>query len=416
MGSLSVLTLFFVAVSVIQASNIWANHDISTLRLVQVVFRHGDRTALDLPPNDPYRDEKYWPEGIGQLTKNGKLRMYKLGQFIRQQYDQYLGQKYSAREVYARSSASDRCIESASLLLAGAYPPKSKAVQWSNGSDAELGLVWQPIPIQTFIPKSDDTVLNEVRHDNTFRIQFITNIYFQDKPCKAEDEEMARIFNRTEVQNFVAENKEFFANLSKIVGTDVQFTTWAADYLYDALSIEVERGLYWDKMWTQSEEEAIIAKLHKAIELEFRISWDTPVQQRLLGGGLLKELKTNFDKVVNKENDKKLYVYSTHDSLTAVLMESYGIYNDIRPPYGSTLYLELHQRNANSSTHNNSDYFVRVYYQNSTDLDGGVPHSIKWGLHDCLSQTDCPYDRYLNSTKQFIYNNFDEECNRNQAF
>lgn len=164
MTHISVITIVLVSVVVIEGSVEWPEHDISSLKLLQVVHRHGDRTALSLPPNDPFRDEKYWPEGIGQLTKRGKLRMFKLGQFIRQQYDHYLGQKFSAREVYARSSASDRCLESASLLLAGAYPPNSSTTQWNNGSDADLGRVWQPIPIQTFIPKRDDTVLNEVSH------------------------------------------------------------------------------------------------------------------------------------------------------------------------------------------------------------------------------------------------------------
>ncbi len=93
----------------------WPNHDISTLKFLQIVQRHGDRTSLDFVPNDPFKDISYWREGIGQLTTKGKYRMYKLGQNIRKEY-----------EVYARSSISSQCIESVSCLLSGAYPPKSK--------------------------------------------------------------------------------------------------------------------------------------------------------------------------------------------------------------------------------------------------------------------------------------------------
>ncbi|CAG2109807.1 unnamed protein product, partial [Medioppia subpectinata] len=68
---------------------------------------------------------------------------------------------YSPREVYVRSSITDRCIESTSSLLAGVYPPKTQDWIWDIGGDAKLGHDWQPIPIQTFMPHVDDLVCNE---------------------------------------------------------------------------------------------------------------------------------------------------------------------------------------------------------------------------------------------------------------
>ena len=144
------------------ASTRWPNHDISTLKLLQIVHRHGERAPILFTPNDPFKDEKSWPAGIGQLTTRGKYHMHKVGQFIREEYNNYLGDKYSPREVYARSSLTDRCVESVSCLLSGAYPPKQKVWQWNNGSDAELGQLWQPFPIQTFMPSNDDLVLEQV--------------------------------------------------------------------------------------------------------------------------------------------------------------------------------------------------------------------------------------------------------------
>ena len=145
-----------------RASDRWPNHDISTLKLLQIVHRHGDRTPVVFSPNDPFKNESYWPEGIGELTTKGKYRMYKFGQFVRQEYGEYFGDNYSPREVYARSSSGERCIESVSCLLSGAYPPNQLFWKWNNGSDAELGRLWQPFPILTFMPRSMDLALDQV--------------------------------------------------------------------------------------------------------------------------------------------------------------------------------------------------------------------------------------------------------------
>jgi hypothetical protein len=50
--------------------------------------------------------------------------MYKLGKYIRMRYENYLGT--SPREVHIRSSAADRCLESAALVLAAICPPEGR--------------------------------------------------------------------------------------------------------------------------------------------------------------------------------------------------------------------------------------------------------------------------------------------------
>lgn len=92
----------------------------TVLRHLQIVFRHGDRAPLEpLFPNDPFRRQADWPHGLDQLTNEGRARMFRLGQMIRHTYGHYLGDDFSPREIFARSSAIDRCLESAQLVLAG---------------------------------------------------------------------------------------------------------------------------------------------------------------------------------------------------------------------------------------------------------------------------------------------------------
>ena len=111
-------------ISVFHLIHSWSDHDTSTLKLLQILHRHGDRTPTDFFDGDPYGKDldKYWPNGLGQLTLKGKHRMYKLGQFFRTNYFEFLN-KTNPKQVYVRSSIEHRCIESAGALLAGAFPP-----------------------------------------------------------------------------------------------------------------------------------------------------------------------------------------------------------------------------------------------------------------------------------------------------
>lgn len=101
-----------------------------TLKLVQVIFRHGDTSPLEFGANDPYQNESYWPQGLYHLTSRGKYRIHYLGSSLRKRYNKFFGDSYSPREILAKSVSGDRRIESAAVLLAGAFPPKNPDWNW----------------------------------------------------------------------------------------------------------------------------------------------------------------------------------------------------------------------------------------------------------------------------------------------
>ncbi|RWS06551.1 prostatic acid phosphatase-like protein [Dinothrombium tinctorium] len=84
-----------------------------------VVSRHGDRTPIFTYPNDPYRNESFWPEGWGELTEAGKERMFNLGRYLRRRYSSFLTN--NSNETYIRSSEIKRCQDSAKLIATGIY-------------------------------------------------------------------------------------------------------------------------------------------------------------------------------------------------------------------------------------------------------------------------------------------------------
>lgn len=78
--------------------------------------------------------------------------MYRLGQYFRSRYGNFIGPKYSPDQIYVQSTDFDRTIMSAQMALAGLYPPTDEE-KWSNE------ILWQPIPVHT-IPMSIDNVLS----------------------------------------------------------------------------------------------------------------------------------------------------------------------------------------------------------------------------------------------------------------
>lgn len=81
--------------------------------------------------------------------------MYKIGQFYKQYYSNFLNPTYSPERVYVRSIDSDRAITSIESMIYGMYPELSNntAIQWSSMSD------WVPIPVHTVEIKTDPVIL-----------------------------------------------------------------------------------------------------------------------------------------------------------------------------------------------------------------------------------------------------------------
>lgn len=83
------------------------------------------------------------------IFQSGKMREYKLGQVLRDRYNNFLGNVYIPKHVKAHSSDYDRTKMSLQLVLAALYPPVENSQRWHPD------LNWQPIPA-TYVPCVDD--------------------------------------------------------------------------------------------------------------------------------------------------------------------------------------------------------------------------------------------------------------------
>lgn len=80
-----------------------------------------------MSPDDPYKDKKYWPNGLGQLTEKGIEQMFNIGLFLKNKYSNFLTDDF--REVLALSSSRDRCIESGQIIVNGTYDLENKKIR-----------------------------------------------------------------------------------------------------------------------------------------------------------------------------------------------------------------------------------------------------------------------------------------------
>jgi lysosomal acid phosphatase len=188
------------------------DQDLSGLKLVHLLYRHGDRTPVKPYPTDPYKDLSFWPVGFGQLTSRGKMQQFELGQWIRGRYDGFLSSNYSQQEIVVRSTDVDRTLMSAMSNLAGLYPPSG---YWQWNPD----LAWQPIPVHT-VPQEEDALLSS------------------HAACPRFEQLHRKVLEKSKfMKNIYDENRDLFEYISANVGENVTNIV-NMDYIFDTLWIE----------------------------------------------------------------------------------------------------------------------------------------------------------------------------------
>lgn len=73
----------------------------------------------------------------------------------------------------------------------------------------------------------------------------------------------------------------------------------------------------------------------------------------VLAGPLIKDIREHLKQKSNEELPKaKVYMYSGHDTTVTMLLRGLGVFNNMSPPYATTVLIEL--RNVSNQ------YFVEV--------------------------------------------------------
>lgn len=363
------LYVLFVVVALFSTSCLGLGHDNNgkTLKMVNLVYRHGARSPLKFYPTDPYQ-EKFWPDGAGQLTQYGMQLEYDLGKFFRERYvvnTSLIDKQYRHKDVVIYSSDADRCIQSAQAQLAGIYPPSGYQI-WNSD------IPWQPIPIHTIPGHIDD-----IFHALSVPCPRLSEIYVE-KAQSREYKEMA------------LKHKKLLKTVSRYSGLEV--TLKNLNQVVDPIRCEIAEKLelpsWIHSVWDE------LSPLDNWIHHFFYSGNDET--SRLLGGPLLGQMVENMKKLapgsVNQEPQNnngeefipKLNMWSGHDLTVLALSAALGVHIDF-PVYATSIMLELYQSS-------DAEYFVEIAYRK--DYKDSVE---KLKLKGC--DYSCPLKTFLQLTK-----------------
>ncbi|XP_058795101.1 venom acid phosphatase Acph-1-like [Phymastichus coffea] len=363
--AMSLISIFFFSLTLTFA--------FAEIKLVNVLFRHGDRAPgnyIRSCPNccDTNSDcNKFYPIGLGGLTNQGKQRVYKLGKFLRTNYDTLLGPHYISENVEAVSSDSPRTRMSLQLVLAGLYPP-SKIQTWNDN------IRWQPT-LTSFKSNEEDTI-------------------FVPQKCQVYTSEYKRVLASSEFKRQIDELTPFLADLGRNMGKNATCSLLDANNLYHTLAalkaMKLALPIWAAGIYPNG-------ALRKGALLQYQLYGYNDQLKRLAGGVLLRKMIDDMKNTREKKNSNKIHLYSGHELNIVMLLQTLGLYDDLIPQYSSAIIIELHEIK--------NKYFIKVFYYY------GIP--LKVDMLQIPGCTElCPLDEFTQLLEHVTPSDEDLNCRR----
>lgn len=371
------LELSLVIVICLQSTHSQSNGK-STLRLVHIVYRHGDRSPTHGYPLDPVK-ESDWPQGYGQLSKLGMDQEFQLGQSIRNLYINKLGflpVNYNRTKVFVRSTDMDRTLMSAYCVLAGLYPSPTPTQAWNN--------TWQPIPVHT-LPLLQDYLLSS---------HAVCPLL-----AKLQQEFLSK---DQQLKNITIEKEWLIRHISKNTGLPPTIDSLfdVQDPLFcESRHNKIDPTVGWLAVNGTFDEIMGLRDFHNGIQ------YPTLQMARLRSGVLLTKMISNMKaKQKNTSMDQDIILYSAHDDtvnglLSVLKCYRYPEFPAVQPQYSTSVVVELHEINS-------TDFVVKVFLRNetnSTDL-----HLYPIQIQGC--DLECPLPVFIDLLSDMMVTDIITEC------
>uniref|UniRef100_A0A914ZMH1 Uncharacterized protein n=1 Tax=Parascaris univalens TaxID=6257 RepID=A0A914ZMH1_PARUN len=282
-----------------------------TLQSVQILFRHGQRAPtkfIIFPTENPKLLDNFSLE-VGELTNDGIVEEYQLGQNIRSTYNTLIGQRYVPSKLLVLTGVDNRTVVSALSVLASLFPPEDDQV-WAKD------LKWQPIAVHT------QPILD---HFSFGALNSCPILSQNIKKSKAYKE-------------IAAEDPQFKDWLTNMTGVNARDLTLYS-YILDTLIIRACLKQLPPPIWAHNSTiDEIISRKQRL--LHSRII-DTFLSQS--GGWLMDLFVAAIENRIMNRTNHKLLLYSAHDTTIQTFGKFLAIAElDTLIPFGAYLALEHH--------------------------------------------------------------------------
>eukprot|EP00037_Helgoeca_nana_P018591 m.177656 g.177656 ORF g.177656 m.177656 type:complete len:490 (-) comp24497_c0_seq2:323-1792(-) len=379
-----------------------------SLRLVQMIFRHGDRSAIHVIPTLP---PVHWPQGLGQLSAIGMQQQFAAGFGYRQRYGNLVGWTYNSSAVEVRSTDVNRCLVSAESQLAGWFP-QNVSVFPTNFPIAAP--VWLPIPVHT-VPTSSDSLLRPFDRGScpkytAWRDALPTSQTYATKRAETVPPATCRKVGLTPpciVSGFITK----VGVLSGLPQLDIA-TLWQ---VVDTLFCRSQHNVTIFP-WAAADNNHVLDYLMELESWSMYSEFNSSLARKLTGGNMISELVKNahamFDPTTNVLNlttvggGRKLMLYSAHDTTVAALISAldpnrFGM--TASPPYASAMIVEMWADQSLGSA------FFRLRFQNHTSTT--TPNNLTITdlvLPGCTA--DCPVETFARLLSDVTPANWTNAC------
>lgn len=332
------------------------------LQMVQVVFRHGDRTPIkqEMFPTAPL-NPLYSELGYGQLTEVGKNRALKLGKVLNKRYHGVLLNDAPVHgEVYAYSTDYDRTKMSLQMVLKGIYPASSK----------------NPVVPLHYQPRIVDNVM-------------------QGMLCSKYKSEEREVLRSKTYQTLLAQNSDLIDYVTRYTGFNpsVESPLAILTNAYSVLASEKSMNMS-QPAWATPE---VQQRIENIVAVEYELQSYTPTMKRLFGGQLVKEFIDNMDGKNTKISGQntKIFLYSGHELNVAAFSKVNGFTEPPIPLYSSAIFVEK-WRDADQE-------YLEMY------LWSGVTEQLtQYKIPYCGLQ--CPYGTYKTLMQEYIPTKLELDC------
>ncbi|XP_058790322.1 venom acid phosphatase Acph-1-like isoform X2 [Phymastichus coffea] len=285
------------------------------------------------------------------------MQAFKVGQMLRERYKNFLNDKYSSEDVYARSSENPRTRMTLQLVLAGLFPP-TKELRWNPKLD------WMPIAY-SYSPTELDALLKS---------QLTKKFY------KLYDD----LFETSYGIETLASNKDIFDLLDKHNYKVSTTTVTDLAAVHNILLIHERLHLPLPDWYTDN----IKQRFAEIFELYHDTQSYTKEMKRLNGGPIIKTFINNMNLNKTTKDPKKLYLYSGHDLNVGAVIRALNARDFHNSDFCSTLILEKLRDSRNQ-------VYVKLLHWDAIKEE---METVRIG--DC--DEICPIDKFLEHTRDVI--------------